>query len=117
MNEVGLANFAVRMRYKGEERATELPLTDDMIRQLAFEAELRDMRIGELIGELMVAMLKKDLFQAVRRTTSLWCHYRRHTVQTNQSIPPIDTVPLTRASALRRLAIIGLDALKRGKQH
>jgi len=23
------------------------------------------MRIGELIGELMVAMLKKDLFQAV----------------------------------------------------
>jgi hypothetical protein len=65
MNEVGLANFAIRMRYKGEERATELPLTDDMIRQLAFEAELRDMRIGELIGELMVAMLKKDLFQAV----------------------------------------------------
>jgi hypothetical protein len=65
MNEVGLANFAIRMRYKGEERATELPLTDDMIRQLAFEAELRDMRIGELIGELMVAILKKDLFQAV----------------------------------------------------
>jgi hypothetical protein len=65
MNEVGLANFAIRMRYKGEERAIELPLTDDMIRQLAFEAELRDMRIGELIGELMIAMLRKDLFQAV----------------------------------------------------
>jgi hypothetical protein len=65
MNEVGLANFAIRMRYKGEERTTELPLTHDMIRQLAFEAELRNMRIGELIGELMVAMLKKDLFQAV----------------------------------------------------
>jgi hypothetical protein len=65
MNEVGLANFAIRMRYKGEERTTELPLTHDMIRQLAFEAELRNMRIGELIGELMVAMLKKDLFQTV----------------------------------------------------
>jgi hypothetical protein len=65
MNEVGLANFAIRMRYKGEELTTELPLTHDMIRQLAFEAELRNMRIGELIGELMVAMLKKDLFQAV----------------------------------------------------
>ena len=65
MNEVSLANFAIRMRYKGEERTIELPLTHDMIRQLAFEAELRDMRIGELIGELMVAMLKKDLFQAV----------------------------------------------------
>jgi hypothetical protein len=65
MNEAGSANFAIRMRYKGEERTTELPLSHDMIRQLAFEAELRNMRIGELIGELMVAMLKKDLFQAV----------------------------------------------------
>jgi hypothetical protein len=65
MNEVGLANFAIRMLYKDEERTTELPLTHDMISQLAFEAELRNMRIGELIGELMVAMLKKDLFQAV----------------------------------------------------
>ena len=65
MNEVGSASFAIRMRYKGEERTTELPLTHDMIGQLAFEAELRNMRIGELIGELMVAMLKKDLFQAV----------------------------------------------------
>jgi hypothetical protein len=65
MNEVGSANFAIRMRYKGEERTTELPLTHDMIGQLAFEAELRNMRIGELIGELMVAMLKKDLFQTV----------------------------------------------------
>ena len=65
MNEVGSASFAIRMRYKGEERTTELPLTHDVISQLAFEAELRNMRIGELIGELMVAMLKKDLFQAV----------------------------------------------------
>ena len=53
------------MRYKGGERTTELPLTQDMTRQLAFEAELRNMRIGELISELMVAMLTKDLFQAV----------------------------------------------------
>jgi len=65
MNEVGSANFAIRMRYKGEERTTELPLTHGMIRQLAFEAALRNMRIGELIGELMVVMLKKDLFQRV----------------------------------------------------
>ena len=64
MNEVGLANFAIRMRYKGDERTTELPLTHDMIGQLAFEAELRNMRIGELIGELIVGMLKKNLFQA-----------------------------------------------------
>ncbi len=65
MNEVGSASFAIRMRYKGEERTTELPLTHDMIGQLALEADLRNMRIGELIGELMVAMLKKDLFHTV----------------------------------------------------
>jgi len=64
-NEAGAAHFAIRMQYKGDERTIELPLTPDMITQLAFEAELRDMRIGELIGQLMVAMLKKDLFQAV----------------------------------------------------
>jgi hypothetical protein len=62
INEVGSANFAIRMRYKGEERITELPLTHDMITQLAFEAELRNMRIGQLIGELMITMLKKELF-------------------------------------------------------
>jgi len=65
MNEGGSANFAIRMQYKGEERTIELPLTQDMIGQLAFEAELRNMRIGELIGELTVAILKKDLFQTV----------------------------------------------------
>jgi hypothetical protein len=64
-NEAGAAHFAIRMQYKGEERTTELPLTADVIRQLAFEAELRNMRIGELIGELIVAMLKKNRFQAV----------------------------------------------------
>ena len=61
----GPANFVIRMQYKGEERTTELPLTQDMIRQLALEAALRNMRIGELMGELMAAMLNKDLFQAV----------------------------------------------------
>ena len=65
LNEVGSANFAIRMRYKGEERTIELPLTHDMIAQLALEAESRNMRIGELIGELIAATLKKDLFQTV----------------------------------------------------
>jgi hypothetical protein len=33
-NEAGAAHFAIRMQYKGEERTTELPLTQDMIAQL-----------------------------------------------------------------------------------
>src|SRR5262245_20225685 len=30
-NEVGAASFAIRMQYRGEERTTELPLTQNMI--------------------------------------------------------------------------------------
>jgi hypothetical protein len=62
-NEAGVANFAIKMQYRGEERTTDLALTQDVIRQLAFEAQFRDMSIGELVGELIKAMMKKDLFQ------------------------------------------------------
>ena len=47
-----LANLALRIQYRGHERITELPPTQDMIRQLAFEAQFRNMSIGELVGEL-----------------------------------------------------------------
>ena len=64
-NEAAAVDFAIRIQYRGEERTTQLPLTQDLVRQLAFEAEFRNMRMGEFIGQLIVAMLKKDLFQAV----------------------------------------------------
>jgi hypothetical protein len=69
-NEMDLANLALRMKYRGDERTSELPLTQDMIRQLAFEAQLQDMSIGELVGELLIAMMKKDLFQQVLEPSS-----------------------------------------------
>ena len=62
-NEAGAASFAIRMQYRGEERTTELPLTQDMIGRLAFEAAFRNVQIGELIGELIVGLLKEDLLQ------------------------------------------------------
>ena len=65
VNEPGAANFAIRMQYRGEERTTELPLTQDMIGQLAFEAAFRQVSIGEFIGELIVALVKQDLLQLV----------------------------------------------------
>ena len=40
-NEAGAASFAIGMQYRGEERTTELPLTQDMIGQLAFEAAIQ----------------------------------------------------------------------------
>ena len=64
-NEVDSANLGLVMQYRGDERTTELPLTQDMIWQLAFEAQFRNMSIGELIGEVTTVIMKKDLFQLV----------------------------------------------------
>jgi len=60
---MGLANLTVRMKYRAYERTSELPLTQDIIGQLAFEAQFRNMSIGELVGELLKVILKRDLFQ------------------------------------------------------
>ena len=37
-----------------------------MIEQLAFEATFRKVKIGEFIGELIVAVVKQDLLQPMR---------------------------------------------------
>ena len=47
------------MRYRGEERTTELPLTQDMITQLAVEAAFRGVSICDLIGDLIMEMLRR----------------------------------------------------------
>ena len=59
------ANFMLTMRYKRQERTSELPLSQDMIGRLALEAEFRRMRIGELITQLIVAAIEKDMFRAM----------------------------------------------------
>ena len=64
-DEMGLANLALGMKYRGDERTSELLLTQDMIMQLAFEAQFRNMSIGELVAELLIAIIKRDLFQHV----------------------------------------------------
>ena len=63
------AVFAIRMEYKGQERSIDLPFDEEMIGQLAVEAEIRDMRIGELVGALIRAIVEGDLFQLVRDDT------------------------------------------------
>ena len=69
-DEMGLANLALRTKYRGDERTSELPLTQDMIRQLAFEAQFRNMSIGEFVGELLIAMMERDLFEHVLEPNS-----------------------------------------------
>jgi hypothetical protein len=53
-----VARFSIFMRYRGEERTTELPLTQNLIMQLAVEAGFRGVSIGDLIGDLIVATLR-----------------------------------------------------------
>jgi len=53
------------MEYRGGERITPLPLTQDMIRQLALEAEFRGLNVGELVGELVRATIKNNLVRKV----------------------------------------------------
>ena len=63
--EAGSPSVAIRFQYKGTERTTELPLNLDMIGRLAWEAEFRNMSTAELICELIMGMVKKDLFPEV----------------------------------------------------
>ena len=62
-DEQGAVNFSLRMQYRGEERTTEIPLTHDMVGQLAIEAWLRDRKVSEVVSELIVAVFKRDLFR------------------------------------------------------
>jgi hypothetical protein len=63
--ETGSASIAIRIQFKGTERTIESPLTLDEVARLAWEAEFRGMRIGPFIGELIAAMVTKDLFRVV----------------------------------------------------
>jgi hypothetical protein len=63
--EVDFANLTLTMHYKGEERTIKLALTQLAIGQLALEAWLRDMRIGEFISELVIKTIQKNLLQRV----------------------------------------------------
>jgi len=69
-HKVNSANLALRIQYRGSERITELPLTQDMISCLAFEAQFRGISMGKLVGELIIAMMKDDLFQQVLEQNS-----------------------------------------------
>ena len=63
------ATLSIRMQYNGQEHDTVLPLTPDMIRQLAFEASSRDQKIAEFAKDLVEAVAQKDLFEKLLADT------------------------------------------------
>ena len=62
------AHFAIAIGYKDQEQTTEFRLPQDIITRLEFEAEFRDMGIGEVIGALIAATMEKDLLQLILDT-------------------------------------------------
>jgi transposase-like protein len=59
----GIMNLAIKMLYKGQQKTSELPLSQEMIAHLALEAEFRSIGIGELMRQLIVAVIEKDVFK------------------------------------------------------
>jgi hypothetical protein len=60
--------FAVTMRHRGKERATDIPLSSPAIEVLALEANSRDLGIAELMGQILIAAINKDMIQNILRS-------------------------------------------------
>jgi hypothetical protein len=60
-----LVNFAIIMRYKGKEKASDIPLPSGAIEVLALEAMSRDLDIAVLVGQALVAAINKDMIREI----------------------------------------------------
>jgi hypothetical protein len=60
-----VASLAIRIRYKRGERTTELNVDQNLLGQIALEAEFRAMRVGDLVAQLLLSITNKDLFELV----------------------------------------------------
>jgi hypothetical protein len=59
------ATFTITMHYNGQAQDTPLPLTPNMISQLALEASARDLKIADLAKDLLEVVTEKGLFDEV----------------------------------------------------
>jgi hypothetical protein len=62
-----LTKFAITMRHRDREVTTDIPLTSRAIEVLALEGVLRDLGIGKLVGQILVAAIKKDILAEILR--------------------------------------------------
>ena len=62
-----VAKFAITMRHRGKEQASDIPLSSATIGVLALEATSRDLGIAELIGQSLVAAINKDMIHKMLR--------------------------------------------------
>jgi hypothetical protein len=62
-----VAQLAITMRRHGKEKTTDIELSSPAIQLLALEAMSRHLDIAELIGQLLVAAINKDMIQKILR--------------------------------------------------
>jgi len=62
-----LAKFAITMRRRGKEQTTDIPLPSAAMEVLAVEAMSRNLDIAELIGQVLVAAINKDMVKKILR--------------------------------------------------
>lgn len=60
--------LALKIDYKGHERTSELRLAEEMVAQLVLEAQFRHMSLGELVGALITATMKRNLLGEMLRS-------------------------------------------------
>jgi hypothetical protein len=61
------AKFAITMRYRGKEQTADIPLSPSAIETLALEATSRDVAFAELLGQILVAAVNKDMIHEILR--------------------------------------------------
>ena len=61
----GAPVVAITMRYRGKERTADIPLSSAEIEVLALEATWRDLAIAELLGQILVAAISKDMIHKI----------------------------------------------------
>ena len=58
--------IAIMMEYRGVTRVTDLPLDEQAIGTLALEAEMRDMRLGEIVAQVIKRIIESGDFDLGR---------------------------------------------------
>jgi hypothetical protein len=59
--------FEITMRHRGKARTTDIPLSSAAIETLALEAMSRDLAPAELVGQILVSAINKDMVHKILR--------------------------------------------------
>ena len=60
-----VGKFEIVMRHQGKEHTADIPLSSATIEVLALEATWRDLAITELLGQMLVAAINKDMIHRI----------------------------------------------------